>query len=83
MQDLAALEPRDRHNRELEANAVVGAFTDSDFAGGGTDGRGHRLTAKYALSKKVCFGLTYFIDDKGLENSKDYHRVQADFAVKF
>ena len=37
--------------RELEADAVLGAFTDSDFIGGGTDGKGHEFGFKYQFTK--------------------------------
>ena len=33
----------DYNYRDLEADAVVGAFSDSDFAGGGTGAEGHKL----------------------------------------
>ena len=37
--------------QDLEANAVVGAFTDSDFAGGTSDGSGYTLRAGYAFPR--------------------------------
>jgi hypothetical protein len=37
-----------RYNyREIEADAVLGTFSDSDFIGGGTDGKGHELNFGY------------------------------------
>jgi hypothetical protein len=38
--------------RDLEADSVLAAFSDSDFLGGGTDGEGHILKTGYALNKK-------------------------------
>jgi hypothetical protein len=70
--------------RDLQANAVVGAFTDSDFIGGGTGGQGHRFALAYQVSKNVQAGLTYFhdtIDQAGPD--LDYSRFQADLVLKF
>lgn len=69
--------------RRLEANAVLGAFTDSDFIGGGTDGVGHKLYATVALSKNWSLGGAYIINEKGLDDSIDYNRLQIDLQAKF
>lgn len=70
--------------RELEANAVLGAFTDSDFIGGGTDGKGHKFSLGYQVTKVLKANLTYFMNEIGLDgDSKDYDRVQLDLAAKF
>ncbi len=69
--------------RELEADAVVGAFSDSDFIGGGTDGSGHKLSLNYAIAKNFMGSLTYFMSEKGIDNGVDYDRLQLDVAVKF
>lgn len=54
-----------RYNyRELEADAVLGAFSDSDFIGGGTNGRGHEFGFNYQLTKNVQAGLTYFVNER-------------------
>lgn len=68
--------------RDLEADAVVGAFSDSDFIGGGTNGKGHRFGAVYQLAKNTQAGLTYFLDEKG-SDSHDYDRLQVDLMFKF
>jgi len=71
--------------QDIEADAVIGTFNDSDFAGGGTDSDGHILKAKYGLSKKIALGGTFFINNKdryqGIEH--DYNRVQIDLEFKF
>ena len=43
----------------LEADAVVDAFTDSDFHGGGTDAEGHVLRLSYGLFKNIWLDATY------------------------
>lgn len=68
--------------RDLEADAVVGAFSDSDFIGGGTAGRGHRIGAAYQLAKNTQAGLTYFMNEKGADEH-DYNRLQLDVMFKF
>ncbi len=71
--------------QDIEADAVIGTFNDSDFAGGGTDSDGHILKAKYGFSKKVALGGTFFFNNKdrfqGTEH--DYNRIQIDLEFKF
>ncbi len=70
--------------RDIEANAVLGAFTDSDFRGGGTDGSGHEIGAKYQLAKNWQLAATYFINQKEPDGADvDYQRGQLDLVAKF
>lgn len=70
--------------RSLGADAVVGQFSDSDFAGGGTDAKGHRFGFKYQVAKNLQAGLTYFMDQLGAgEKDSKYTRLQADLELKF
>jgi hypothetical protein len=74
----------DVNYRDLEANAVVGAFTDSDSFGGGTDGEGFRISAGYQLSKNVKGVATYFINERSQTSGGiDYNRLQLDVSAKF
>jgi opacity protein-like surface antigen len=68
--------------RDLEADAALGAFVDSDSGGGGTDIKGHKVSAKIALQKNVSAGATYFMSEIG-DKETDYDRLQLDLAVKF
>jgi hypothetical protein len=68
--------------RVVEKDAVLGAFTDSDFRGGGTDGSGHEAGLDFALTKNVQLGATYFLNKKGVDGGKTYHRAQLDLQVK-
>ncbi len=68
--------------RDLEADAVVGAFSDSDFIGGGTNGKGHSFGVEYALAKNFSTGVTYLMNEKGNAET-DYNRLQVDFQLKF
>lgn len=70
--------------RELEANAVLGAWTDSDFIGGGTDGSGHKVTLGVQLTQVLKGNVTYFMNEIGLDGAtKDYDRLQVDVSAKF
>lgn len=74
-----------RHAK-LEKDAVVGAFTDSDRWGGGTDGEGDKVHVKYQFTKNVGVGVNYFMDEKpksDASKTKDYARMQADLQVSF
>jgi hypothetical protein len=65
---------------------VVGAFSDSDFVNGGTNGKGHRFGLTYQLAKNVQGGISYFMDEKANSAGKvedDYNRLQVDVMVKF
>ncbi|NNC77206.1 MAG: hypothetical protein HKN77_04535 [Woeseiaceae bacterium] len=71
--------------QDVEVDAVVGTFSDSDFGGGGTDSSGHILKAKYQLRDKISLGGTLFLNDvdrfAGIEH--DYSRIQIDIEFKF
>lgn len=71
--------------QELEADAVLGSLTDSDFAGGGTDNKGHKISFGYALSDKWVWGLNYFDNTTGIDlgGDEDYKKFQSDLKFKF
>ena len=69
--------------RDLEADAVVGIFSDSDFIGGGTNGKGHRFNFAYQLAKNFEAGLTYFLNERKNTDDDKYRRLQADLIFKF
>jgi hypothetical protein len=71
--------------QDLEADAVVGTFTDSDWAGGGTDGRGHVLELNYGFRDRLVLGLRYFLNERGEDagNEHGYNRLQADVQFNY
>jgi len=70
--------------RDLERDAVVGAYSDSDFLGGATGGKGHRFGINYQLARNVQYAMTYFHDESTLQDPDlDYRRLQADLKLKF
>ncbi len=69
---------------DIEADALIGTFNDSDFGGGGTDVKGHFFKGKYVLRNNVALGLTYILSDtEVLLNKHDYSRYQLDIEFKF
>ncbi|MCB1675978.1 MAG: putative porin, partial [Halioglobus sp.] len=76
--------------QDLEADAVLGLLSDSDFTGGGTDGRGHRLSGAYGINRQWHLGFTWFVDNrKGEKNLRegdgalDYDRFFIDTVFKY
>jgi hypothetical protein len=71
--------------QDLEADAVIGTFTDSDFAGGGTDGKGHIVDFNYGFRERLVFGLRYFLNERGADvgDEHDYNRLQADVVFNY
>jgi hypothetical protein len=82
----------------IEANAVNGAFSESDLGLGGTNNRGHKLSYNYILQKNIELGLTAWIVEKIDPTRTDYFssgdldvlgdddnifRIQADVVYKF
>jgi hypothetical protein len=70
--------------RKIEKDAVIGAFTDSDFLGGGTDGKGHEIGGAYQIAQNSTVEWTYFANTVGLVGEgTDYNRLQVDLQLKF
>ncbi|MBN1884385.1 MAG: putative porin [Candidatus Krumholzibacteriota bacterium] len=69
--------------REVEDDAVVGEFTDSDFIGGGTNGNGFEIGAGYGIAKKVDLALSFFVNNKGIDEEIDFKRLLVDLVLKF
>lgn len=68
--------------RDIESDAVLGVFNDSDFNGGGTDARGHRTNFSYMMLKNTVVGATYFCTETR-STDVDEQRVQLEMQVKF
>lgn len=49
--------------RRLGSDAVLDAFTDSDFGGGGTNLKGYILGLQYGLDRNAALGLRWFSAD--------------------
>jgi hypothetical protein len=76
--------------QDLEADATVGLLTNSDFGGGGTDGKGVFVSGGYALTDQSNVTLGYYVverqDSLGLLNGGtpfDVDTFQLDFNFKY
>lgn len=82
----------------VEANAVNGAFSESDLGMGGTNNKGHKLSLKYMIHKNIELNLTAWLVEKINLQRVDYFssgdldvfyddnqilRTQADLVYKF
>lgn len=71
---------------KVEKDSTLAMWTDSDRWGGGTDGQGHKIYAKYQILKNLQAGVTYFKDEKVISDAartKDYDRLQVDLLASF
>ena len=73
-----------RYNyREVESDAVVGSFSDSNFNNGNTGGKGHEFGVNIGLLKNTKIGLTYFLNASSSQSPTNYHRLQTDIGFTF
>ncbi len=77
----------DYNYRDVQRNAVVGAFTDSDFANGTTGSRGHKMQVSYDIDKNFSVGATYFLTKADfatpIQRDADANTLQLDVLAKF
>jgi len=71
--------------KKLEADAVLGLLTDSDFGGGGTNSKGSVLGGAYAFHDNWNFKMTYFINQTSIDTSdpRDFDRLMLDLQFKY
>ena len=72
--------------QDIEADAVIGTFNDSDFGGGGTDASGHIFSGKYMLTDNINVAGTLFLNQvDGFQGGvkRDFDRVQIDIEFRF
>jgi hypothetical protein len=71
--------------QRLEADAVLGLLTDSDFGGGGTDAKGSIIKGSYAIHKNFNADFTYFINKVGIRYADPigFRRLQLDLSFKY
>ncbi|MFN7727933.1 MAG: putative porin [Bdellovibrio sp.] len=69
---------------EKQTDSVVGAFTDSDTNGGGTDNKGTRLSLSYQLSDNSQVGYNQYQAKRGVNSTeRDFRSSQLDFIASF
>lgn len=70
--------------QEVQKDAVVGAFTDSDFGGGVTSSKGQVWSASYKITSKVQAQLTVFKNKNAIDLIPlDYDRTHIDLSMAF
>ena len=71
--------------RDIQADALVGTFTDSDLAGGRTDSSGHVVTGAYMLTDNMSVGATLIFSEYGEFQGEptDFDRVMIDVEFSF
>jgi hypothetical protein len=72
--------------RNVRRNAVVGAFTDSDFANGFTSSRGSKFQFNYLIAKNFTFYTTYFMTQSNAASTQpgsDVNTWQIDLVASF
>lgn len=67
--------------RDVQRDAVIDAFNDSDFANGTTGHHGHSFWAKYQIAKNLQAGATYLMAVNNAGN--DINTLQLDLNFKF
>jgi len=70
----------------LEKDAVLGALTDGDRWGGGTDGQCNKFSVKYQIAKGLQAGAAYYMSEKTISDEArqhDYDRIQFDLLASF
>jgi type II secretory pathway pseudopilin PulG len=76
---------------DIESNATLALLANSDFGGGGTNGKGSVFSAGYGLTKQTNLKLTYYLVERNSDNLNvinngdefDADTMQADINFKF
>jgi hypothetical protein len=70
--------------RDLERDAVLAAWADSDFGGGGTGVKGHTFLLRYQVAKSVQAAFDYFHSTVWRSGPDlDFRRVHGGLVFKF
>jgi hypothetical protein len=71
--------------KKLEADAVLGLLTDSDFGGGGTNNKGSVFSGAYAFDDSWNFKMTYFLNQTSIDSMdpRDFDRLMLDLQFKY
>lgn len=71
--------------KRVEADAVLGLLTHSDFGGGGSDAKGSIFQGVYAIDDNWNFEATYFANRIHLQSGQplDFDRLQLDLKFKY
>lgn len=78
----------DYNYRDVQRNAVVSLFTDSDFGNGFTGSHGHKFKVGYEIDKNFSLGAAYLMaktdySQLPANNDADVDTLQVDLEAKF
>lgn len=68
---------------KVEADSVIGAFTNSSPGPGGSDLFYHRAAIEYDLTKAFEVGASHIWAKAPISNSQDYNKLRVDLTYKF
>jgi len=70
---------------DTDKDALIGSYSDSDFAGGNTDSRGHFIRAKYGLKENMALGGVFIVSKYNTSPTDEikYNRIQIDLEFQF
>jgi len=70
---------------DTDKDALIGSYSDSDFAGGNTDSRGHFVRAKYGLKENMALGGVLIVSKYNTSPTDEikYNRIQIDLEFQF
>ena len=70
---------------DTDKDALIGSYSDSDFAGGNTDSRGHFIRAKYGLKENMALGGILIVSKYNASPTDEikYNRIQIDLEFQF
>ncbi len=66
---------------DIEPNAVIGTFSDSDF--GFSNRKGYKIAVERRLRKKVVLAVVFFDTKQSTDNKNEAKAVQFDLKLKF
>lgn len=71
--------------KRIEADAVLGLLTESDFGAGGTDAKGSVFRGAYAFDDSWFFQASYYVNETGISTGdpEDFDRLQIDLNFKY
>lgn len=71
--------------KNTDKDSVIGAYSDSDFAGGNTDSDGHLIRSRYTLRDNITLSGTIIMSKYKPSKTEeiDYSRVQIDLEFRF
>ncbi len=69
--------------RWVQPDAVFGLFSDSDFLGGGTNGKGNEWGIEFNPIEQMTVEVTYLYNKRDLFHEYKYHSLQLDLNFLF